>query len=57
MDRVMRKSAFEHAQNEQIQIILHVRKVPSAALLSIHSVYNNSVSGVKALIRLRGRAG
>ena len=31
----MRKRAFEHAQNVQIQIILRMRKVSSGTLLSI----------------------
>ena len=45
--RVKRKSAFEHAQNAQIQIILRMRKVPPGPLLSIHTsvVPNASVSG------------
>ena len=33
--RNKRKSAFEHAQNAQIQIILHMRKASSGPLLSI----------------------
>ena len=32
MGRVKRKSAFEHAQNAQIQIILRMRKVSSYIL-------------------------
>ena len=35
MVRVKRKSAFEHAQNAQIQIIRRMRKVSSGTLLSI----------------------
>ena len=31
------KSAFEHGQNVQIQIILHMCKVSSEPLLSIHT--------------------
>ena len=40
MDRVKQKCAFEHVQNMQIQIILHMRKVLSGPLLSIHTFYN-----------------
>ena len=38
------KSAFEHAQNASIQIILRMRKVSSGLLLSIH-LFNYHVSG------------
>ena len=34
---VKRKSAFEHAQNAQIQIILRIREVSSKPLPTIHS--------------------
>ena len=59
LDHVKQKSAFEHAQNAQIQTILHMHKVSSGTLLSIHTyvVSNNSVSGQKAWIRLHGCAG
>ena len=40
MGRVKRKSAFEHAQNAHIQIILRMRKVPSWPLLLIHTFYS-----------------
>ena len=33
MGHVKRKSAFQHAQNAQIQIILHMHKVSSRARL------------------------
>ena len=36
MSRPKRKGAFEHAQNEQIQIILRMRKVSAGRLLSIN---------------------
>ena len=35
MGCVKQKSAFEHAQNMQIQIILHMHEVLSKCLLSI----------------------
>ena len=37
LDYVKRKIAFKQAQNKQIQIILHMPKVPSRPLLSIHT--------------------
>ena len=37
MGRVERNSAFEYAQDAQIQIILHMRKMSSESLLSIHT--------------------
>ena len=37
MGRVKRKSAFEHTQNAQIQIILSMHKVSSGPLLSIYT--------------------
>ena len=37
MGRAKRKSAFEHAQNVQIHIILRMRKVSFGRLLSIHT--------------------
>ena len=37
MDYIKWKSAFEHVQNAKIQIILHMRKVSSEPLLSIHT--------------------
>ena len=37
MGRVKQKSAFEHAHNAQIQIILRMRKVFSETLHSIHT--------------------
>ena len=37
MDRVKRKSAFEHAQNAQIQIIRRMHEVSSGTLLSSHT--------------------
>ena len=40
MVRVKRKSAFEHAQNVLIHIILHMRKVLSEHLLSIKTFYS-----------------
>ena len=41
MGRVKRKqSAFEHAQSVQIHIALHMRRVSSAHLLSIETVYS-----------------
>ena len=41
MGRVKWKSAFEQAQNAQIQIILHMRKVSSGHLFSIfETVYS-----------------
>ena len=38
--RVKRKTAFEHAQNAQIQIILRMRKASSRFLLSIHTIWS-----------------
>ena len=35
MSRAMRKSAFEHVQNAQIQIIRHMHNVSSGRLLGI----------------------
>ena len=40
MGRVKRKSAFEHAQNVRIHIILHMRRVSSGQLLSIETFYS-----------------
>ena len=59
MYRAKRKSAFEHAQNAQIQIILRIRKVLSGVCSPfIHSVVSDDcLRTVKALIRLRGCAG
>ena len=37
MALVNRKSVFEHVQNAQIQIILHMHKVSSGPLLYIHA--------------------
>ena len=34
------KSAFKHVQNAQIQIILHMHKVPSGPMLSSHTFCN-----------------
>ena len=48
MGRVKWKSAFEHAQNMRIHIILHMRKVSAGQLLSIETFYtvsNDSVCG------------
>ena len=56
--RVKRKSALKHAQHEQIQIILRMRKV--SFLLSIHTFCSIQWFywwTVKALVRLRGFAG
>ena len=40
MGRVMRKCAFEHAQNAQIQIILRMRKIITyGPLFSIHAFF------------------
>ena len=57
MGRIKRKSAFEHAQNAQIHIILHMRKVSSGHLLSIEifcSIKWLSLRTAKAQSRLRG---
>ena len=59
MGRVKRKSAFKHAQNVRIHIILHMRRVSSGHLLSIETFYSNQwfyKLTIKALIRLRGCA-
>ena len=56
------KNAFEQAQDAQIQIFLHMCKVSSGPLLSIHTrtfcniQWFSSRTG-RALIRLRGCAG
>ena len=53
-------SAFIHEHNTLIQIILHMRKMSSGSLLSIHtfcSIQWFCYGAVKALIRLRGCAG
>ena len=60
MDRVMQKSTFEHAQNVQIHITLHMRKASSGHLLSAEAIYSNKwfcLQTTKAMIRLRGCAG
>ena len=49
------KSAFDYAQNAQIQIILRMRKVSSGLLLFIHtlcSIQSFCKRTLKALIRL-----
>ena len=59
MGRVKRRSAFEHAQNAPIHIILHMRKVLSGHLLSTEifcSIKWFSLQTAKAQIRLRGCA-
>ena len=56
MGRAKRKSAFEHAQNGRIHIMLHMRKVSSGNLLSTETFYSIQwfcLRTVKALIRLR----
>ena len=40
MGHVKQKSAFEHVQNAQVQIILRMRKVSSGHLLSINTLYS-----------------
>ena len=40
MAHVKRKSAFEHVQNVQIQIILHMRKISTGRLLSIQAFFS-----------------
>ena len=37
MGRVKRKRDFEHEQNEQVHVILRMRKVSYGLLLSIHT--------------------
>ena len=57
--RQAKKSDFEHAQNVQIQIILHMSKISTRPLLSIHtfcSIQRLCLRTVKPLIRLRGCA-
>ena len=48
LGHVKRKSALEHAQNVQVQIILGRHKVSSRPLLSRHTsvVYSDFVSGL-----------
>ena len=55
-DHIKQKSDFKHVQNVQIQIILHMHKVPSRPLLSIHiegwaQDYGNSNIFLKPLFR------
>ena len=45
MGRVRRKGIFEHALNEQIQIILRMRKVSSGPFLSMHTFYRTFCHG------------
>ena len=40
MGRIMLNSAFEHVHNAQIHIILHVRKVSSGPLPSVHIFFS-----------------
>ena len=57
---IKRKNVFKHIQNVQIQIILHMCKVSSGPLLSIHtfcSIQQCCYQTVKALIRLHKYAG
>ena len=59
MGRVKRKCAFEHAQNERINIILRKRKVSSGPLFFIDTFYGIHwfcKRRAKAQIRLRERA-
>ena len=37
MGPIKRKSALEHVQNAQIQLILHMHKVSSGPVLSVHT--------------------
>ena len=59
MSRVNQSSAFEYAQNAQIQIALHMRKVLSGPKLSMYTycyIQCFYYRTVNALIRLRGCA-
>ena len=60
MRRAKRKTAFEHAWNLRVHMILRMRKVSSGPLLSSHTFFSIQwfyYRTVKALIRLRGCAG
>ena len=45
MVRIKRKSAFEHAQNVRIHVILRMRKVWSGLLFSIDTFYPMILAG------------
>ena len=55
MGHIKRKSAFEHVQNAQIQIILRMRKISSGHIYYTVQLFCSRT--LEALIILRGRPG